>query len=242
MTARTEILKRVAAATAGHGGEAQASSRTQPPAVRLLNLKAGEASDAASDIASPTQLAQMFKQALEAVAGRCHLVDGRNDVRREIESIIAAQQATRLAHSNEPELIDLLPQLDGDQTWTLPDAPRETLLGLEVGVTMALMGIAEHGTIVLTSSDASVAEGRTRMVALLPLIHIAILPLSQIVGTLSEAIQALDSGAKDDSGVAHLPPTVTFITGPSRTADIEQELVLGVHGPHGQHVILVLDC
>ena len=72
-----------------------------------------------------------------------------------------------------------------------------------------------------------------RLVSLLPAVHIAILPAAAILGTLGEALAAI----RDESGVVRAR-AITFITGPSRTADIELTLVVGVHGPKELHVIL----
>jgi L-lactate dehydrogenase complex protein LldG len=109
-----------------------------------------------------------------------------------------------------------------------PSSSRERLLESHVGLSSASMGIAEHGTIILPTGESPSAE-RSRFIALLPKIHVAVLKASTLYGTIHEALRAMGP----------LPPTVTFVTGPSRTADIEQELVLGVHGPHAQHVILL---
>jgi len=108
-----------------------------------------------------------------------------------------------------------------------PNASRSDLFKYEVGVTAAQAGIAETGTLVLDSSVE-----RNRLVSLVPPVHIAILDASRIYPTLSETLNALHSGAE-------LSPAITFITGPSRTADIELTLAIGVHGPQELHVIVV---
>ena len=107
------------------------------------------------------------------------------------------------------------------------DEPRADLFRSDVGVTRAQAGIAETGTLVLDSSVE-----RNRLVSLVPPIHIAILSASQIHQTLGETLAVLQS-AKE------LSPAITFITGPSRTADIELTLAIGVHGPQELYVIVV---
>jgi L-lactate dehydrogenase complex protein LldG len=69
--------------------------------------------------------------------------------------------------------------------------------------------------------------------ALLPETHIALLPVSRIVGSMEEAFAL----AKQERG--ELPRATNFISGPSRTGDIEQTIVLGAHGPYRVHVILI---
>lgn len=97
-----------------------------------------------------------------------------------------------------------------------------------VGVTGAFCAIAETGTLMLlTGPDTPAAT------SLLPETHIALLRVDRIVAGMEEAWQLLR--------VEHpsLPRAVNFVSGPSRTADIEQTVTLGAHGPYRAHVILV---
>jgi L-lactate utilization protein LutC len=96
----------------------------------------------------------------------------------------------------------------------------------DVGISNAQAAIAETGTLVLDSSCE-----RHRLVSLVPPVHIAIVNASSIVETLSDALVLLQ---KDKE----ISPAVTFITGPSRTADIELTLAIGVHGPQELYVIV----
>jgi L-lactate utilization protein LutC len=107
------------------------------------------------------------------------------------------------------------------------NGPRSDLFKSDVGITSAQAGIAETGTLVLDSSVE-----RNRLVSLVPPIHIAILNASRIFQTLGETLAALQSGEE-------VSPAITFITGPSRTADIELTLAIGVHGPQELYVIVV---
>ena len=103
---------------------------------------------------------------------------------------------------------------------------KDDLFTFDVGITSAQAGIAETGTLVLDSSVE-----RNRLVSLVPPVHIAILDASKIFLTLGETLAALHNGSE-------LSPAITFITGPSRTADIELTLTLGVHGPQELYVII----
>jgi L-lactate dehydrogenase complex protein LldG len=94
-------------------------------------------------------------------------------------------------------------------------------------VTAAFCGVADSGTIVLHHSPA---EGR-RVLTLLPDWHLCILRASQVVETLPEYFDRC----------AQPPALVTWISGPSATADIEMTRIKGVHGPRFLHVILVRD-
>ena len=105
----------------------------------------------------------------------------------------------------------------------------QEIFGFDVGISNAQAGIAETGTLVLDS-----ARERHRLVSLVPPVHIAIIKASAIVETLGEALALL----RDDKEIS---PAITFITGPSRTADIELTLAIGVHGPQQLYVIVDRD-
>ncbi len=91
--------------------------------------------------------------------------------------------------------------------------------------------IAESGSIVVLSGP-----GRPRMASLLAPIHIAILPADRIVRTLPEAFDLLRESW--GTSVVGERSNITVITGPSRSADIEQSLTIGVHGPKEIHVVV----
>jgi L-lactate dehydrogenase complex protein LldG len=100
-----------------------------------------------------------------------------------------------------------------------------------VGVTAAGYAIAETGTIVLSSD-----EPNALLVSLLPPVHIAILRSSQIAASLDEVISKLSRERINRAGPSR---SVTMITGPSRTSDVELVLSIGVHGPKELHVIIL---
>jgi len=97
-----------------------------------------------------------------------------------------------------------------------------------VGVTGAFAAIAETGTLVMASGEATPPA-----TSLLPETHIAVLPASRIVGTMEDAFALLRAEKNP------WPRAVNLISGPSRTADIEQTVTLGAHGPYRVHVIIV---
>jgi len=97
-----------------------------------------------------------------------------------------------------------------------------------VGVTGAFAGIAETGTLMVVSSPATPAS-----VSLLPETHIAVVAVDRVVKHMEDAWDL----ARAELG--QLPRAVNFISGPSRTGDIEQVIILGAHGPYRVHLILV---
>ena len=104
---------------------------------------------------------------------------------------------------------------------------REPDPGIRAGVTGALAGIADTGSLVIVSGQA-----RPLTASLLPEIHVAVLKASRIYASLPQVL-ALREARDAAAGV--------IITGPSRTADIEMTLTLGVHGPGELHVFLIDD-
>jgi L-lactate dehydrogenase complex protein LldG len=94
----------------------------------------------------------------------------------------------------------------------------------------AFAGVAETGTLVLTSGP----DNPTTL-NFLPDNHIVILRVKDIVGDYEAVWQRLRLAY----GKGHMPRTVNFITGPSRSADIEQEIILGAHGPRRLHIVIV---
>lgn len=96
-----------------------------------------------------------------------------------------------------------------------------------VGITGTHLGVAETGTLMLLSGNETYAA-----TSLLPETHIAIVAASRIVATME------DAWARTRDEIGELPRAVNFVSGPSRTADIEGILQIGAHGPFRVHVIV----
>ena len=97
-----------------------------------------------------------------------------------------------------------------------------------VGVTGAFAALAETGTLMVVATPDTPAA-----TSLLPETHIAVVPVARIVKHMEDAWQLM----RDELGQP--PRLVNFISGPSRTGDIDQTIVLGAHGPYRVHMILV---
>ncbi|EMA6343496.1 lactate utilization protein C [Bacillus cytotoxicus] len=108
---------------------------------------------------------------------------------------------------------------------------RDYVARADMGITYAEMGLAETGTVVLWNGG-----GRGRLVSILPPVYVAILSEQTIYRRLTEGVTAVHEYVPNG-----LPTCINFITGPSRTGDIEMELAFGVHGPGKVHVILLKD-
>ncbi len=101
-----------------------------------------------------------------------------------------------------------------------------------VSLTPVFCAVAETGTLVLHSGPQSPTT-----LAFLPETHIAVVKASQVVGSYEEAFAL----TREAQGEGRMPRTFNFVTGPSRTGDIEQKIELGAHGPRRLHIILVED-
>jgi L-lactate dehydrogenase complex protein LldG len=180
---------------------------------------------------SGLSLVNLFKTSLEAVDGHCIVVCGELEVASTLGGILKRLQGTRLrarriAISESAGLDDLLTRsgCEFDEVGVTPSA--SDVFRFDVGISRAQACIAETGTLLLDSS-----RERNRLVSLVPPVHIALVNASQIVGTLGEALSSL----RQTEPVSAI---VTLVTGPSRTADIELTLAIGVHGPQELYVII----
>ncbi|MGO8917066.1 MAG: LutC/YkgG family protein [Stellaceae bacterium] len=106
----------------------------------------------------------------------------------------------------------------------------------QVGVTAGFAGIAETGTLMLISGPESPTRNN-----FLPDTHIVVLRREQVAASYEEGWSRLRALKRAADGSVALPRTVNFITGPSRTGDIEQRLELGAHGPRRLHIVLIDD-
>ena len=216
--AKREILASIAAALA--------SSRElegDPPP-----LDPSTSRGAVPTIAATERLSR-FRGMLERVGAGCTVVANLEDAATAVRDTLREAGAEKVAVSNADVVSELAQRLEGV---ALVDdlGDRAALLDCPAGLTTAQFGIAETGTLVLVSS----AETH-RLVSLLPPLHVAVLRESRILGTLDDALKVVGP----DGDATEISRAITFVTGPSRTADIELTLVVGVHGPKHLQVIVV---
>lgn len=166
-------------------------------------------------------LVARFTAALTAVAGRVV----RGDPDAVVAELLDRHPVERAGVSIEPEVAPIADALSrgGVEVVRAPD--RSVLPGLDVGVTSAVAGVALTGSVVL---DASRTGGRA--LAVLPPVHLVVLPSDRLVATPGDVLRSW-SGRE-------MPSNLAFVTGPSRSADIELQITLGVHGPKEVWVLL----
>ncbi len=130
-----------------------------------------------------------------------------------------------------PEEYDVLADKCKENSITcIGSGMREHLVGIDVGLTYGDIGLAETGTVVLNCPDEEL-----RLATMICEYHVCILPRSSIVADGYSAEEQLQKFMLDS------PNYTAFITGPSRTADIERVLSIGVHGPLELHILILED-
>ena len=110
---------------------------------------------------------------------------------------------------------------------------RSRFIDAGAGITGANALVAETGTVMLVSN-----EGNARLASALPPVHIVIAGIDKLVPSLADATTMLESLPRSATGQP-ISTYVSFISGPSRSADIELSLSLGVHGPRHVHIVLL---
>ena len=113
---------------------------------------------------------------------------------------------------------------------------RRRLAESGMGITGADYAIAETGSVIVLPR-----KGLSRLVSVVPPVHVAIVRPQDILGTLDDlfALRRLEFYRNGTNGDGDMGSYLNFITGPSRTADIEQTIVVGVHGPREVHMVLL---
>lgn len=119
---------------------------------------------------------------------------------------------------------------DGVDVTALVERYRGLLLDASVGITTADYALADTGTLVIVSGGE-----QHRLISLLPPAHVCLLDPARVLPSLTQLLAEVGGRFADPESV---PKNMTCITGPSRTADIEQAITMGVHGPKSLHVIL----
>jgi len=238
MSKREQVLSAVRKALTGDPNRASLPDNfdTLPPLGRVLPR------------IEPSDLVPRFEQEIRNVAVAAHRVATRGELRDLLSQTLDRERGVVL--SRNPLLARLrLQTILGDLdipfwTWT-PSSPesadsppepsyRDRCFLAAAGITGVDFALAESGSLVVSSAT----EG-AQLSSLAPPIHIAFYLRSQVVETLEEVLRRYKPSAAGKPAVDGR--SIVLITGTSRTADIEQILIRGVHGPREVHAILVED-
>lgn len=217
MSAREECLGRIRARLAGAGDG--------------FELPTGPTPGGCDELRTAAQRVQRFCEELAASGAALHRVRDIEVAGERLAELARELGLERVVRSDSARLEPMLAACAGIE-WLaaqpFPTTPeqRAPLFEAQAGLSTAQLAVAETGTLLLDSSVE-----RHRLASLVPPVHVALLRAEDVVADLGAALAHF--------GERGLPPTLTLITGPSRTADIELELVVGVHGPRELHVLLV---
>ena len=208
---RTAILDRIRTALQRTPGQA-------PPSLPATILRTRNLSG--------LERVELFVQQFEKLNGKPVRVRGRAEAAEAVRDLMNGHTAVA---SNAPFLSECgITDLAGVQTgFTSRDELRAACATADFGVTSADYALADTGTFVMIASPKE-----ARLVSLLPPIHIGVIPASSILPNLDELFARVPLPADQTS-------SMVLITGPSRTADIEQILVRGVHGPGEIYAVIV---
>ncbi len=184
-----------------------------------------------------TDLRPTFERAFITLRGHVHHAATWDDAARVLLSICAGKNATCFVTAQlPPPLLRALDQAQrppGLEILRPPYATAELPAAIDraqVGSTGMEFAIAETGTLVEVSRDDA-----TRLVSGLPRTHIGVVSAREIVATLKDASPRLRKIFADN----YTDCVASFLSGPSRTGDIELRLTLGVHGPEHAHALLL---
>ena len=192
---------------------------------------------------APDALLDRFRQEFEALNGELFVVEGDAAARQQVLDLLASHETKRIAswhfkHIPVPKLYTAIqeagyiidyPNIILDD----PEAREQELTRLEsatVGLTGADAVAATTGSLIV-----STGAGKPRIPTVLPFVHIAVVTLAQFIPNIETWLENQRATGME---TIQQSTNICFISGPSRTADIEKQLVLGVHGPKRVQVVV----
>ena len=171
----------------------------------------------------------VFRQMVEAAAGTIEDLPRAEDVPAAVARFIRAHNLPMAARRGDDPRLAAMPW-ERERTLEMTTGPSD---GQQlVSVSHAFGGVAETGTLILISGP----DNPTTL-NFLPDTHVVVIDARDVAGDYETVLGRL----RDKFGAGQMPRTVNMITGPSRSADIEQMLILGAHGPRRLHVLVVGD-
>jgi L-lactate dehydrogenase complex protein LldG len=176
---------------------------------------------------SPRERLDLFVRMVELAAGSVARVGDLADVPAEVAAFLRRHNLPTAARRGADPYLAGVPWERAGALEISPSASDGNALS---SVSHAFAGVAETGTVVLTSG----ADNPTSL-NFLPDNHIVVIEAKDVAGDYETVWQRL----REKFGDGLMPRAVNLITGPSRSADIEQTLILGAHGPRRLHVIVV---
>lgn len=186
--------------------------------------------------ATYTDLFTRFQERLSAAGGESHqtisLADAA-DIIATHPALIAGEIVVPPDFGTHPQWGTILPLLSGKGIAIREAGSPASVADAPVGLSGAELAIAETGSVLLAENSLA-----ARVVSMLTLTHFVLVSEDRLVSMLDDAAGMLQQMAKAGAGQRHY---ISFVTGPSRTADIERTLTIGVQGPKALCVIVVTE-
>lgn len=234
--ARDQILGDIKRALRGEGKSVPILAETAESAVMTLQDTVSEIRGRCERLRN--ELAERFEAESTRIGVRFYRAANNESALEYIESICSSAGMTRIVaweaeviagiglgeHLREKDIEFLTESTDSEFIRKAESA--------NLGVSGVDYALSDTATLVLRARN-----GQARSISLLPPVHLAIVKPEQLLSGLSDLFPLLRADAHEEG--TDLSSAVTFITGPSRTADIELTLVVGVHGPQQLHVVLL---
>ena len=183
------------------------------------------------------QLISRFAEEVKKVHGVVTRVSGQDELSALLGALIEEKGIRKIVRWDTAALSILDPALTNaganvisinlnDDETSRPDL-RSAIIRADMGLTEVDYAVADIGSLVLHASGP-----QSRLVSVLPPIHVAVVSSDKIVASLAHLLPLLNSSDR-------LPSAVSLVTGPSRTADIETIRTVGIHGPIELHVVIL---
>ncbi len=175
----------------------------------------------------PAERLEVFKQMVETAKATIIVLPSRNDIPAAVTAYLRSKNLPQAIRCGEDERLSLIPWAN-ERTLEVTKGPSD---GAQLAsVSYSFAGIAESGTLVMLSG----ADNPTTL-NFLPDHHLVVVDEKDIAGDY----ESVWDKVRERFGSKSMPRVVNWITGPSRSGDIEQTHLLGAHGPRSLHVLVV---
>jgi L-lactate dehydrogenase complex protein LldG len=222
MNARANILAKVKKSL---GAPADDATRAATVAARIKDAPTGIL-PARAQLPDEERIAVFVKYA-EKYNATVARIGSITDLPKEVSTYLKSRNLPASVRMGADPLLTSA-GFDSERTLEVKSGPSD---GSDLaGVSHARAGIAETGTLVLASGPDNPVT-----ITFLPEHHIVAVKASDIGATMEEAFE----GIRQTYGKGTMPRTVNMVTGPSRSGDIEQTILLGAHGPRALHIVIV---
>lgn len=235
LSSRDRVLSRIKRGLYGTSNRSESGSEpiAQDPA-HFVKYSTGMPADSKHE-GENQSLIEIFTNELGKING-VSKVFNNEDQFREYLSKVTIEHDSKSCIVWETALIEQLKvteYLKSKSLRVIKSHDKKQLARADIGITEADYAIADSGTLVLFTNPH-----KPRLVSLIAPIHVAILDSKKIVPNIFELFRILKYKSDAEIHSKNIMSCISFITGPSRTADIELNLTLGVHGPKEVHILI----